>query len=122
MPYFAQVDENNIVLTVIAITQENIDTGKWGSPDSWIQTSYNTRGGKHYDQDGVEDSGIALRYNYAGAGDTYDADKDAFIAPKPYPSWELGANTCQWKAPVVHPADGNGPYQWDEDIVNWVKV
>lgn len=121
MSYFAEIDENNIVIRVIAISQENVDTGKWGNPETWVQTSYNTFGGKHYDQERVEDSGIALRYNYAGTGYTYDSTRDAFIAPKPYPSWTLVESTCQWDAPVGH-HDDDKIYIWDEDIVNWVEV
>ena len=121
MSHFAEIDSNNIVQRVIVISQENIDSGNWGNPSNWIQTSYNTRGGKHYDQDGVEDSGVALRYNYAGSGYTYDADKDAFIAPKPYPSWTLVEATCQWEAPVAYP-DDDKMYRWDEDVTNWVEI
>ena len=120
MAHFAKVDSDNIVTRVIVISKENIDSGNWGSPSSWIQTSYNTHGGKHYDQEGVEDSGVALRYNYAGAGYTYDTDKDAFIAPKPYPSWTLVEATCQWEAPVAYP-DDDKRYTWDEDTTNWVE-
>jgi hypothetical protein len=122
MSYFAEIDENNIVLRVIAISQENVDTGKWGNPETWVQTSYNTYGGKHYDQERVEDSGVALRYNYAHKGCTYDTTRDAFIAPQPFPSWTLSEETCQWVCPVAHPADGKGPYDWDEDAGNWVKI
>ena len=121
MSHFAQINADNIVTRVLVISQENVNTGNWGSPSTWIQTSYNTRGGKHYDQDGVEDSGIALRYNYAGTGHTYNTDKDAFIAPKPYPSWTLVEATCQWKAPVARP-DNDNLYGWDEDAGNWVEV
>ena len=121
MSHFAEIDSDNIVQRVIVISQENIDSGNWGNPSNWIQTSYNTRGGKHYDQDGVEDSGVALRYNYAGSGYTYDADKDAFIAPKPYPSWTLVEATCQWEAPVAYP-DDDKMYRWDEDVTNWVEI
>lgn len=130
MAHFAQVDENNLVTRVLVIDQENVDTGNWGTPSSWVQTSYNTRGGKHYDQEGVEDSGVALRYNYAGVGYTYDTGRDAFIPPKPYPSWTLVEATCQWDAPVAFPEDGKmnlknlfpKKYRWDEDVTNWVEV
>jgi len=121
MAHFAEVDENNIVQRVIVISQENIDSGNWGSPSSWVQTSYNTRGGKHYDQDRVEDSGIALRFNYAGAGYTYDEVRDAFIPPRPYPSWTLVEATCQWESPVAYPSDDK-MYTWDEGTTNWVEV
>ena len=121
MSHFAEVDANNIVQRVIVISQENIDSGNWGSPSRWVQTSYNTRGGKHYDQDGVEDSGVALRYNYAGAGYTYDEIRDSFISPKPYTSWTLAEATCHWKAPVAYPSDDK-MYSWDEDTTNWVEM
>ena len=121
MAHFAEINEDSIVTRVIVIEQEMVDTGNWGTPSSWVQTSYNTRGGKHYDQDGVEDSGVALRYNYAGVGSTYDTGRDAFIAPKPYPSWLLVESTCQWESPVAYPSDDK-MYTWDEDITNWVEV
>ena len=121
MAHFAEVDENNLVQRVIVISQENIDSGNWGSPETWVQTSYNTKGGKHYDQEGVEDSGVALRYNYASSGYTYDEIRDAFISPKPYASWTLVAATCQWKSPVAYPSDDK-MYVWDEDTTNWVEV
>ena len=121
MAHFAEIDANNLVTRVIVISQENIDTGNWGNPSNWIQTSYNTRGGKHYDQDGVEDSRVALRYNFAGIGYSYNTDRDAFIAPKPYPSWTLVEATCQWEAPVAYP-DDDKRYRWDEDVINWVEI
>jgi len=124
MSHFAELDENNIVLRVLVIEQEYINTGEFGSPNTWIQTSYNTRGGKHFSQDGEEDSGVALRYNYAGKGYTYDTGRDAFIAPKPYPSWALVEATCQWESPVAYPSDGKidgKRYFWDEATSNWVE-
>jgi len=121
MSHFAQINADNIVTRVLVISQENVNTGNWGSPSTWVKTSYNTRGGKHYDQSGVEDSGVALRYNYAGKGYTYDADKDAFISPKPYPSWTLAEASCIWEPPVAYPDDENR-YSWDEDAGNWVEV
>lgn len=121
MSHFAEIDENNIVQRIITISQEEVDTGNWGTPSSWVQTSYNTRGGKHYDQNKVEDSGVALRYNYAAIGDIYDADRDAFIAPQPHPSWTLVEATCQWESPVAYPSDGK-MYTWDEDVINWVEI
>ena len=123
MSYFAEIDENNIVLKVIAISQENINTGKWGNPDNWVQTSYNTRGGVHYAPNSHEpDGGVALRKNYAGKGYTYDPTRDAFIAPKNYPSWVLDNDTCQWNAPTPYPDDRlpyGKTYVWDEDTTSW---
>tara|TARA_R110002074_G_scaffold361266_1_gene534267 strand:- start:76 stop:450 length:375 start_codon:yes stop_codon:yes gene_type:complete len=122
MAHFAQVDENNLVTQVIVIDQDMIDTGNWGNPSSWIQTSYNTRAGVHYAPNShTPDDGVALRKNYAGIGYTYDTDRDAFIPPKPYSSWVLVADTCQWEAPIAYPDDGK-KYMWDEDVTNWVEV
>ena len=122
MAHFAELDENKIVTRVIVVTQEMIDTGKWGTPANWIQTSYNTRGGIHYAPNSLEpDGGIALRKNYAGIGYTYDETRDAFIEPKPYPSWELNENTCIWEAPTPRPDDGKD-YYWDEDTISWKEI
>ena len=117
MSHFAKVVDG-IVTNVIVAEQDFIDNKDDSS--SWIQTSYNTRGGKHYapnSQD--EDGGVALRKNYAGIGYTYDETRDAFIRPKPFDSWSLNEDTCDWDAPVDYPSDGEA-YFWDEDIVNWV--
>ena len=115
MAHFAKIDENNIVTKIIVADQEAIDT----QDGTWIQTSYNTYGGKHYDSDtGEEDSGTPLRKNYAGKGYTYDSVRDAFIPPTPFPSWTLDETTCLWEAPVSYPTDDK-IYNWDEDNQQW---
>ena len=96
MSHFAKI-EDGLVTTVIVAEQEFVD----GQEGTWIQTSYNTRGGKHYDQDGNEDSITPLRKNYAGIGYTYDPTRNAFYAPKPYMSWTLNNTTCLWESPVA---------------------
>jgi hypothetical protein len=122
MSHFAEINPDNIVQRVLVIDQENINTGVWGNPDNWIQTSYNTRGGVHYAPNSNNpDGGVALRKNYAGKGYTYDATKDAFYGPQPYPSWTLDDDTCQWNAPTAMPDDGK-MYSWDEDNTSWVEV
>lgn len=121
MSHFAQIDGTNTVTQVIVIEQETLNTGLWGDPATWIQTSYNTRGGVHYGQDGEPDGGVALRKNYAGIGFTYDAGRDAFIPPKPFPSWVLNESTCLWEAPVPMPTDGQR-YTWNESTVSWDVV
>jgi hypothetical protein len=83
------------------------------SPGTWIQTSYNTRGGVH------SLGGTPLRKNYAGIGYTYDSQRDAFIPPKPYASWTLDEETCLWNAPVARP---EGNYTWNEDEQSWDLV
>jgi len=123
MAHFAKVN-NGIVEQVIVAEPEFFDTFVDSSPGQWIQTSYNTRGGKHYDPETGElsaDQTKALRKNYAGIGFTYDAAKDAFIPPQPFASWTLNNTTCLWDAPVEYPNDGQ-PYAWDEDTTNWVAV
>lgn len=117
MAHYAQV-ENNIVTQVIVADQEFIDN----LDGTWIQTSYNTYGGKHYNPEtNEEDDGIPLRKNYAGYGYIYDATRDAFYEPQPYASWTLNEDTCLWEAPVAYPDDDN-QYIWDESITNWRVV
>ena len=131
MAHFAKVN-NSIVEQVLVAEQDFIDTYIDGLPGEWIQTSYNTRGGVHYSTTPIvktdgsptiypADSGTPLRMNFAAIGDTYDVARDAFIAPKPYPSWTLVEATCQWTAPVTYPDDGKF-YEWDESITNWTEV
>jgi len=113
MAHFAQINNENIVVQVIVAEQDFIDSGIVGNPKDWIQTSYNTRGGQHIL--GQE----PLRKNYAGIGYMYDAEKDAFIPPKPYDSWILNEATCLWKPPISYPNDGK-IYVWDETVLNWI--
>ena len=125
MSHYAQLDGNNVVLFVIHAKsdgKENAFTEQTG--DVYKQTSYNTRGGVHYDPETGEpsdDQSKALRFNYAGIGFTYDEDRDAFIPPKPFESWVLNEATCLWGAPVPYPTDGEA-YSWDEDAGEWVAV
>ena len=114
MAHFAKV-ENGIVTQVIVIDQETLNTGHWGDPASWVQTSYNTHGGVH------SQGGTPLRKNYAGIGYSYDTGRDAFIPPKTYASWVLNENTCLWAAPVAMPTDDK-MYRWDEPTTSWVEV
>jgi hypothetical protein len=117
MTYFARI-ENNTVTQVIAAEQDFIDSGFVGDPADWKQTSYNTRGGVHYGQDGNPDGGVALRGNYAGIGYVYDAENDVFCAPQPYPSWTISSPTWTWTPPTPYPEDGK-LYTWNEDTQTW---
>ena len=114
MSHFAKV-ENGIVTQVIVVEQDVLDTGLFGDPNLWVQTSYNTHGGKHVL------GGTPLRKNYAGIGYTYDSERDAFIPPKPYISWIFNENTCLWDAPTAMPTDGK-IYSWDEETTSWVEI
>lgn len=119
MSHFAKVIDG-IVTEVLVISQSVVDSGEFGDPALWVQTSYNTRGGVHYGPDGQPD-GPGLRKNYAGIGFTYSTELDAFIPPQPYPSWSLNEETCLWYPPVPYPDDGK-MYVWDEATLSWVEV
>jgi hypothetical protein len=123
LSHFAKVN-NGIVEQVIVAEEDFFATFVDTSPGQWIKTSYNTRGGKHYDPETGEESADqskALRKNYAGIGFTYDQTRDAFIPPQPYASWTLNEDSCLWEAPVAYPDDGKR-YTWDEDTTAWVEV
>ncbi len=120
MAHFAEI-KDGIVQRVIVIEQDVLDSGNWGDPSNWVQTSYNTRGGVHYAPNSHEpDGGVALRKNYAGKGYTYDQTRDAFIPPKPFPSWILNEDTCNWDALVPYPDDGK-MYRWNEPTTSWIE-
>ena len=130
MAHYAFLDENNIVTEVIVGIDENTDNIDWEIKYGEFRgqlckrTSYNTKGGIYYDpatNQPAQDQSKAFRKNYAGIGYIYDATLDAFIPPKPYPSWLLNTTTCQWEAPVPYPTDGKS-YYWDEATLSWVEI
>ena len=114
MAHFAQINGNNIVTQVLVIEQDVVNSGLFGEPSSFIQTSYNTSGGQH------KLGGTPLRKNYAGMGYTYDAIRDAFIPPQSFPSWTLNEDTCLWDAPVALP--NTGAWYWNEETLSWVEI
>ena len=128
MAHFAELNENNIVLRVIVVSDDDAIDGENFCRDlvggSWKQTSYNTRGGVHYEPDThTPDGGVAIRKNYANIGYVFDEGRDAFMTVQPYPSWTLDENTCFWKPPVPEPlAVSGGYYKWNEATVNWVYI
>ena len=114
MAHYAEIVDGLVVrVTVVnnaVITVNGIEDGAIGAAfchnllgGEWVQTSYNNN----------------IRKNYAGIGYTYDTVRDAFIAPKPYPSWMLNEATCRWEAPMPYPSEG-GPWTWDEATLSWV--
>ena len=125
MAHYAQV-EDGVITKVIVAEQDFVD----GIEGVWLQTSYNTSGGVH------TLGGTPLRKNFAGVGMIYDAGRDAFYLPQPYPSWTLDESTCYWKAPVEYPPPKGGlvveggtgeetnrvQYVWDEPSTNWIVV
>ena len=123
MAHFAKVN-NGIVEQVIVAEPDFFDTFVDTTPGEWIQTSYNTRGGIHYDPETGQPSADqlkALRKNYAGVGFIYDRVVDAFYEPQPYPSWSLNTETYLWEPPVAYPDDGK-LYDWNEETQSWDLV
>jgi hypothetical protein len=121
MAHYAFLDSNNIVTEVITGRDQESSDPDW---EQWYgefrkqvckRTSYNTHGGKHLL------GNIPFRKNYAGIGYIYDAQRDAFIPPKPFPSWVLNEETCQWGAPVSMPTDGQ-LYDWNEENLSWMLI
>ena len=111
MAYFAKLGTGNIVETVEVVSNDIATTEQAGSDflnnlyktrDVWKQTSYNNN----------------IRKNFAGIGYKYDQTRDAFIPPKPFNSWVLNEDTCQWEAPVNYPTDGQR-YNWNETNQTW---
>jgi hypothetical protein len=114
MAHFAKLGIGNIVEKVEVVSNDiatneqagvNFLNNLYNTSDVWKQTSYNNN----------------IRKNFAGIGYSYDQTRDAFIAPKPYPSWILNENTCRWGAPVSYP-DDNNRYEWDEENTTWQKL
>lgn len=115
MAHFAEIGLNNKVLRVIVVNnnelldENHVEREEKGAAfcrglfgGTWLQASYNG----------------TFRKNFAGAGFTYDSERDAFIPPKPFDSWVLNEDTCRWEAPVAAPKDGQA-YRWNEDAQEW---
>lgn len=123
MAHFAKVSGGTVIQVIVA-EPEFFNTFVDTSPGEWIQTSYNTRGGVHYNPNTntpSEDQTKALRKNYAGIGYTYDRERDAFIPPKPFNSWNLNETSCLWEPPTPYPNDGKR-YIWNEETTSWTQV
>ena len=126
MASFAKIGLNNKVIEVLSVHNNVLKDSNGVEQETigidfltkltgwaiWKQTSYNTHGGVH------TENGTPLRKNHAGIGYTYDEDRDAFIAPKPFNSWILNEDTCVWNAPVAYPQDNN-KYSWNESTLTW---
>jgi hypothetical protein len=125
MAHFAELDENNVVLRVLVVDNKDILDENGQEQEAvgvqfltnlfghsrWKQTSYNAN----------------FRRHFAGNGHTYDSERNAFIPPKPYPSWVLDEEKLIWKTPIDEPADsgqgeGKRPYRWNEDTQEWVVI
>ena len=130
MAHFAKLN-GDIVEKVVVVhndvattEQAGVDflNNMFGTNDVWKQTSYNTQAGAH------KLGGTPFRKNYAGVGFSYDSSRDAFIPPKPYNSWTLNEDTCEWDPPVEKPElteeekNTNKRYTWDEQIGNWLLI
>lgn len=123
MAHYAYLDADNIVTQVIVGKNETDPPGNWEVYYGAKRTSYNTRGGVHYDpvtNEPSDDQTKAFRKNYASIGYSYDPVRDAFIPPKPFASWVLNEQTCLWEAPKRYPVDGK-PYYWSENENTWLE-
>ena len=129
MAHYAKVLDGKVINVIVA-EADFFKTFIDETPGTWIQTSYNTRGGVHYEPNtntASSDQSKALRKNYAGIGFIYDKDKDAFYEPQPYASWTLNSTTYYWEPPVTYPSDGKS-YVWDESLYQsdntkgWVEI
>lgn len=112
MAHFAEIDENNVVLRVVVVHDNCVPTENagnkflsdvYGNGERWVQCSYHS----------------GIRKNYAGIGYTYNPTRDAFIAPKPFPSWILDEQKCRWEPPVDHPKGNGKRYVWNEQDQKW---
>jgi hypothetical protein len=129
MAHYVILDENNFVINGhVGRSEDDIvleDNGKiinWEKYYNAKRTSYNTHGGIHYTNGEASlDQSKAFRKNYAGIGYYYDSIRDAFIPPKPFPSWTLNEETCLWQSPIPYPSDGK-MYQWNEENGKWIEI
>jgi len=111
MAHYAFLDQNNIVTEVIVGKDETDTTHDWEQFYGEFRGQVCKRTSYHGN----------IRKNYAGIGYSYDPERDAFIPPKPFPSWILVEETCRWDSPVAYPNDGK-MYQWDEATTNWIEI
>jgi hypothetical protein len=126
MASFAKIGLNNKVIEVLSVHNNVLKDSNGIEQEAngidfltkltgwaiWKQSSYNTKGGVH------TEGGTPLRKNHAGIGYTYDENRDAFIAPKPFNSWILNESTCLWQSSIPYPNDGNR-YTWNEENLSW---
>lgn len=128
MAHYAEIDSNNIVTQVFVGKDENDPSGiNWETYYTREgfkvkRTSYNTKGGIHYNpknNEPSEDQSKTFRKNYAGIGYTYDEELDAFIPPKPFDSWILNKEICLWESPIPEPETGN--WYWNESTLSWIE-
>lgn len=136
MAHFAEIDENNIVVNILRVPDSQQHRGQEYLAEDcnlggvWKQTSYNTKAGVHYDENGVPDGGIPIRFNYAIIGGHYDPEGDAFYPPQPpgHPSFVLNKEQYTWGPPISYPDLPEGctqethAYVWNEEQVNWELI
>jgi hypothetical protein len=120
MAYFAKLDDNNIVVDVNVVNNETV--GNLAFPESeLVGVAFLTEWSGGYSNWKQTCSNKLFRKNYAFVGCSYSSSLDAFIEPKPYPSWTLNTDICQWEAPAPRPTNENA-YLWDEEAQQWVEV
>jgi len=117
MAHFAKLDENNQVLAVHVLNNEVITIDGIESEQAGIDFLTSLHGHLNWKQTSYNSN---IRKNYAGIGYTYDESRDAFIPPRPFESWTLNEDICDWEPPITMPTDGL--YNWDEESLSWIKL
>ena len=125
MAHFVEIDAFHKVIRGVVLSDKDIEDKDGNEIEekgakklhdllggTWVQTSYNTYGGKH------REGKTPFRKNYASIGFSYDQTRDAFIPPQPYDSWVLNEDTCQWESPISMPNDDK-QYIWNEETQSW---
>lgn len=118
MAHFARMNNDEVVAVHVVNNSDILDENNQESETVGIEYLFSVHGHRNFKQTSYNGN---FRKNYAGIGYTYDAQRDAFIPPKPYSSWVLNENTCQWEAPVPYPQDGKR-YAWNEDSQSWQEI
>jgi len=123
MAHFAQINEHDIVINVIVVEKEDIDSGRLGDPKFWIETDKHTRYNVHYGENDTPDGGEPLRGNYASVGGKYDRINDVFYPIQPFPSWTISAPDWSWKPPVAKPPRSETHANvWNESTLSWDQI
>jgi len=123
MSYFAHLDKDDNVISVVVVDKEDIESGRLGDKKFWVETNNRTFYGVHYDANGQPDGGTPLRANYASIGGKYDRTNDVFYEARPFASWTISAPDWKWTPPIPKPARSEVYANvWNETTRSWDQV
>lgn len=125
MQKYSKINSENQVTEVVDV-EDNISNpleylNNNHGEGNWLKTDYYTSANKHYDTNFALDGKAPFRKNHGEVGYTYDSQRDAFIPKKPFDSWVLDEETCNWFPPIPYPQDGK-KYNWNESTINWTEI